>query len=1450
MPGPPYKTPGLIRAGFQYQDLVAIEVLLDFYRAPDRFAWVALDAPEPAVRAIDDVVACLPDGRYDLTQVKFTGDPGKPANALSWAWLTEVEGRGRSLLQKWAHTTAALAASGGLAAARLKTNRRPDAEFAAVLEDGFVAWDRLSPPRQAELAAQIGSAAAAEAFFAAFEFRHSLPHIEDLEEQLYARISADTDSGGWQLFRRQVERWSTRRNDPHPDGRIRLVHLRQAFAPERPRPLPQDFRVPAGYRPPDSHFDDDFQDRVLGGDGVTVLWGPPGRGKSTYLSHLAEQLQRRPALVVRHHYFLGLDDRSEGRFHFHAISHSLQAQLQDALPDSERKTRPLAGAIAEAAKQLAGQGRRLVVVVDGLDHVWREHRDAEEMEELFSALLPPPPNVSLVVGTQKIDPGHLPSALMAALPPDRWTELPLMSQASVAHWVALQDAAGRLNLDAEPDRHAAVLGDVVEALHDISQGLPLHLIYSFETLARLGTPVGAADVRALPACPTGDIRDYYRGFWTRARPKARAILHTLAGLAFGPPPNAVHDCFGRSDEALSALAEIAHLLEHREIGIAPFHGSLFAFAREEPEHAALFQAHAPDVLAWLRSDRAGYWGWAWRWITEAQLGNPRPLLEGATRTWALDGLARGYPLEQITEILSHAEVAALNAFDLPRLLKIRGLKVRTLNGPEFQTNAWPDLCAVTLALSEDPTAPALRRGDRARTPGGLFAYLVRSASPADRDRVRGEAIDELNRRLQARRGDRVLYTDHYQRLAQEMVAAAGSAGHGADDTRNLLRFVGGRGGDELLAIYARAARLAGRPDKVLDLCRHRRGSDLGRELLAVLAQEGLDPSKVQALKGRDYPAIAALAAAHGTPVRRLRVTRDAARLWPELRGAPLSFDEGMGSYLYALFFALLSDALAGKDPTGSVKIPPPVADTWLARLVAALEAFAADVGESWRATAVWPSPFELYARLDFATPSSRSHNDHRRVAAARLAVRDIVLDLAQLRLALDPAGLIGPEEFAGASGAALWLDQIWIQAAAERRLRVHAPDAMAWLLDKQSAWLDANITEFIERTDLSTQLATLALDHGLLDMARRERDRALKCLLGYGWRKDPFAFEVLDALELLASHGRPEAKARLLALANAFEAITDYTDGDETNHARSQYYEAIGRHFPERAGACYAQLTAEDEWRYAYAVLEGVVKAVDLETPAGEALLRTLLPMGETALLEDLASKAGPRAARALAEVQAATGRTAPAMGRGPRRYESPPLQDKETPPTPGDYPPDRFGAYVAELRRRNIYVDRERHFRAWLAHWDAAGQAAEALASVADAMAGRRGSAPDEILDPAFELALKAQGRTAAWPFIVQAHVARHGWQRYWGESGEARLQTAARVYRDRWRDFIVETARAPDLLSGGGPGMAIGQARLVRFLLSVGEDELAWRCGEALADDFEQELDGQPLPIRTWAR
>ena len=52
--------------------------------------------------------------------------------------------------------------------------------------------------------------------------------------------------------------------------------------------------------------------------------------------------------------------------------------------------------------------KKFYVVVDGLDHVWREQLNIDQMNHLFNYLLPCPKNVVLIVGTQRVADLQLP----------------------------------------------------------------------------------------------------------------------------------------------------------------------------------------------------------------------------------------------------------------------------------------------------------------------------------------------------------------------------------------------------------------------------------------------------------------------------------------------------------------------------------------------------------------------------------------------------------------------------------------------------------------------------------------------------------------------------------------------------------------------------------------------------------------------------------------------------------------------------------------------------------------------------------------------------------------------------------------------------------------------------------------------------------------------------------
>ena len=1463
MPGHDYKRPGLIRAGFQYQDLVAVEILIDYYRRRSLYSWVQLDAEDQKFRSIEDVVACRPDGLYELTQVKFTADPDTPANHLSWKWLTaNSDTRKKSLLQKWAETTLQHKAAGTLAQAVLKTDRVPDAAFTKCLEGAKVDYTKMSAEDRAKVEEQLGSHEAAKSFFEIFEFMHSLPRLDDLEEKLWSRIASDTDRGGWALFREQVQRWSTRKGQPDPDGRIKYIHLRQAFSVERSKPIPQGFLVPPTYSIPDSDFDRAFLEEITGSDGLTVLWGPPGRGKSTYLSHCVAGINQKSSVCIRHHYFLSLEDRSEGRFHYYAIAQSLKHQLEEAIPDLEEASKDLGEFLETAAFQLKGEGRRLIVVVDGLDHVWRDHRDHEDMEALFDALLPLPANVRLVVGTQRIASEHLPARLLNALAAEHWTELPLMSQAAVHRWLQFQDKAGRLNLEVVGGQtRGQMVRAVAGVFHDISQGLPLHLIYSLEAFARTGKAVTAEDVAALPACPTGDIGDYYRSFWRRMSENARSILHVLAGLEFGPPPFAMYECFGNSDECLVAFAEINHLLDYREMEVRPFHGSLFAFVRDLSEHKNTFATHAPDVLAWLETGAPEYWRWSWLWITRAQLDNASDLLAGPNREWAISSLVAGYPIEQLITILDHAEMAAFDAFDLPHLLSLRSVKRRAISGPEFQTDQWPLFQEVAVSLSDDPYVRSLMRADLHRVPANLLPFVVRNADESIRADLAQAAINELNQRID-RRHDNETSSSNQQHLAEGIVGVA--ANTRPENAQRVVAFARrAAAADSLIATYARESILASNFDNVFSVSRRSSGHQLDREVFAVLCLEGIDPATKPELKALAHPAIRCLAILKGGAAKQSQTKKDLSHLFIGGDGSDAKFAEDTRDIVYEVFFAALAAGLSGGKAQGWSKIPEHSQATWLSEAVRALERLAGGIAEEWKGSRHWPALQDIYSAFKLERPATRSHNTRRSFIAVRLALRDVAVDLCTIAKGLDANALIDVSDIASASKSQFWLDELWLDAFTERRLPLHYQEAAQAFVERIGRYLDTSITEFIERTNMAAKLAMFSSDNSLVPPAQKELRRAVGCLLGYGWRKDMSALEVLESLDLLIKNGDADARNVMLDLAGEFEAITDYTDGDETDNIREEYYESIAAYFPDRVPACYSQLIHDEKWRYADALAIAFVETDQVESQTGRALLKSYIVPSEVRALERTNSLSRPHTKAALASVRRKTGR---AIEATPVQKETiavgnPNSIDDESEsgeaevsvPDPSEFPPRRLQEFLGAARDVRPHDHKRRLATEWLRHWEGTGCVAEALARLEVAISTTKYHLEfDDALDVAFEIALKVQGRSKAFPWAIRAHVARSGWQRWFTSSDEtqARMQAVAQHYPGQWQEFITKTAKPKFATRIEGNGILLGLSHLVYFLVEVGELELARAYVLEMARVFKEELTEQPIETPEWSK
>jgi hypothetical protein len=113
--------------------------------------------------------------------------------------------------------------------------------------------------------------------------------------------------------------------------------------------------------------------------------------------------------------------------------------------------------------------------------------------------------------------------------------------------------------------------------------------------------------------------------------------------------------------------------------------------------------------------------------------------------------------------------------------------------------------------------------------------------------------------------------------------------------------------------------------------------------------------------------------------------------------------------------------------------------------------------------------------------------------------------------------------------------------------------------------------------------------------------------------------DVLDAVVQVSKRDRVVTLARLDKLASIIDLITEFTDGDETHHVRSEFIEVVAKLAPERLPSLYAHHLSKDEYRYADECLIELMKTVELGSRDGAALARTLLDERTLEILEERA---------------------------------------------------------------------------------------------------------------------------------------------------------------------------------------------------------------------------------------
>ena len=1449
-PSPLIKRTAIPLSGYVYQNLVGLGLICDWLDDPGLYDWVQFEADHDEVpQGLDDIAAQRRDGTLVLLQVKFTVNAQDVGNALTWNWLLTHKPKGRSLLQKWCDGLFEIATE-RVHTAALVTNRVPSREFEASIDASFlkVTLDRVDAAVFTKITEQLGGEGRARAFFERFEFRHSYQGADALERTVVDRfIPRHCDRTGWLALFREAIDWAVRTNCPPPHGKVTLDFLRGTVDVRRPRPLEQEFCVPVGYQPPDAEFAAGFL-RDLEMDAAVVLWGPPGQGNSTVLSYVCRELDQRDLPYIRHHYFLDLVDRSD-RFTLGSVANSLISQMEVRhfvhVQGLQLGPEHLRSWIEACAHGYASEGKRFVVVIDGLDHVWRENdRNRQPLDSLFKALLPVPANVTLVIGTQKVSDEQLPSQFTRFVDADAWREIPRMSLVSIESWLRAQLDAGRFELESARRPDADCLVGLARAFQNVTGSHPLVLTYAFEALLRQHRVLEPSTVRSIALAPDGDIRKYYGMLWQQLPNQARDALHLLADTGFIWPPLGLETCLGTEPDELSPA--IGHLLHNSEAGQVAFHGSLYAFVREITGHAGRLQILLPKVVAWLQNQAPRFHRWGWQWLYEARAGDPRNLLARPDRNWVIESLATAYPRDQVEAILGRAEEIAFGNGDFAHAIRMRWLKTRVYNGPQFQVDDYERLhvCALQLTDDEYPLktlASGLQTAsiDRLHLLGSQYLLAGRSTEAT-------ALLEQMRRRI----NDRVsvgAYTRNEYKVAVEGWLQL-AAGTGRFEPKRILSITGGAGtkvdAAHLFELFLRGlTKKAELAPLMAFVCLPMVLVQRVELELACLRLSGALRAKVH-----EWPAFARFSKHPLSSCWRLLYQKDTYRhshfneYEPMLDVAQHSEPsrEVTQRYLHRFFFLRVARCLSQRGV--AVVEPSPVYSkrAWLTEACKQMSLLADTVGAllARHDDPAFALPFRLLAAVR-QPEGYEALTDH---LSFRDALTEVSGDLILLTALRSGRIKVSSTEWAYAKKSLHFAASSWCARFAGPGLDLLNRELIGDEIDSRSRGITAVVTPFNERATSYVELCQLATTFGLRERADALLRRSLACVIGYGWRKDPTIAFALDAVKAISSRDRAFATDMLRRLVPIVLPLGDMTEDSGTRP--SDLAALMIDLMPEVFAAFYNHCLISSEWYTAANVFAELLSNQPLDQPGMPVVAAALWDSTAVGALRGRAAAGDPHAMALITVNAKRFGLLAEELGSERERYSSPEPEDPEIDVT--IYSASNVQELLAELRSRKAYVAERRIVSRWFEHWLEQGRGIELLRCLEPLRERRDGvGGISNILDQAFQTSLILEGKKTAYRWLVAAQLQCRGWDEYHGLSQALqRYSTFATHYRERWRQFISDTTR-PDGLGGA---LSIPHHRLVHFLLAVNEVAAARSVVEAMVETTVEDFSDQPLTSPAW--
>ena len=1425
---------GAIRLGNDYQDIVAMDLILQYFEHPKDFEWIKVEAYDEA-KFLDDVYAKLTSGKIIAHQIKYATDSSE-----TWNWndlLKQNEGR-LSLFQKWFNSWEKISTQGEIEEISLWTNRKAEQQLKLSLGfNDIINIEKIEKDIWKEIIKQCDNEIKVKEVLKVFKFKFNAPDFESLEESTSRRLEKlGISSEGKRSLKDTIRDWTVYKEKPFPDGRIRLKDIKVAAQWYNLKLIPQNFEIPNDYILPTQEFHRNILDIInLRTDNLIVINAPPALGKSTYLSFLTKELKKYEIPVIRHHYFLSIRDKTPDRFNHRKIFESLMKEIQnnyfDVVEDDVHNPSPefFLTWLKKCGEYFLKKDKPFVVIIDGLDHVYREQDSIVELNKLFDQLLPVEDGVIVIIGTQPIDDKYLPSKLLQLKPRDRWLDLPLLSKNAVEKWVINHSDEPSLKLDNKNEMEYRI-PPIVNAFYKISKGHPLVLKLSLKELLIKHESIYEYQILNLTEhLNSRDIRDYYGKLWIAINTTSKFILILFASCPYEWSKEQVLDVLVDSLPERSSLNDafeaIQHLLINDLVGWRLFHKSINIFIENTPEFSENKNFILQKALKWIKQGKSNYIKWAYEWRLEAEINNPNPIINGTSREWLIDAIMRQYPQEDINIILQKCGEMSLKHKNFLRFVENGLLSDYYTQATKYEKDGLKTLLLPRVFINEEDIIIKKFKNHLDDMEYEELLDYARLEKDNGNEDIIFELFEHVNDRIKY--GHKEVGENPVEILTKiaalsEKVSIEGIVQYVSDNRKQnknlrVLKYFC----DECL--YSKLKyRMINLFEKKSNLIQ--KEINILGDYLALLSIE--DQTDITVIIGSNkIESSLWVVNIYLSGKLNEKINLDFPRT--EVLNRPeyelYQYRKLIEEMFCEIFFVFLAKKLQDQDQENENFIKELSDYSWARQFINKLYLLSQDIFILLKDKHAFSYANVLNHFKDLKKPDFlEDKDDYEFGDCAGKALITISNELFRIFHSLNPVIKISSGEIKDVLSSEYVFLRVFLEKYLEHNRRYLDDTAFEYLIEYVIMKLNISIDIFYERAIDYALLSRIYMLHGNANKCAELVKISIENTIAYGSHKDLYFSGCLEVIENLYRAGVKEIGKWILQLIPPILSIRDYTDGDETRYIPENLADTLYILNKEIFLDYYKWLLYKEEYWYAEYVFHLYLKNVNLSNDIGKAVVKTAIDAESLELLNSKVKSGNEEAAKISGHLERLYGEF-----KNIDKKQETSLQQKVSNRKEdiiikyNEFPPEKFFDFL-ESQKKDSY-ELKKPLSEWLKYWSSTPNVISAINTI-ESFIGNNEYEDFDLSFRMFELIKKYKGKYEAYPWLISSIINNYSWQRYFSNRDEIRniFSIIKKDYPEKWEQFICDS-----MINKYSKKIDIGASfkyhHLIEFLVEMDQIELA---------------------------